>query len=311
LKDKYDIIKGFFGLKKDINNYIIKLPDLGIFPFIKFLNFKKYSDRYFNFHQIISSEYGLLAQKSYNTAISVLTEYLESINYVDKENLIKALKVFEGGKSNYKLIIKGYTGSDYYREFNQWLYEYDSYAYVKTAFFLSGLIYSLNKYGKKQKTWEKKEINLYRGMTLSYIDLLPYDKNLGNIISFPNFISSSSKLSVAENFSQRKISAQERQKSEYFSVILTIKNNYQTDWVPNAINITKLSQYQKEKERIIQPFTFYKVTKVDINIKDYIADIQLETIGKKAILEKHLKKLKKGGKLRYNLKEIIMEIINK
>ena len=304
LQNKYNIIKGFFKTKKEINNYIIKCPNLGIFPSIKLLNFKKYSDRYFNFHKIISSQYGTLTGNMYNNAVGILNDYLTSINCSNKNTLMNALKVFGKGEANSQLIIKGYTGNDYYRDFNRWLYEYDSLAYQKTSFFLSGLIYSLNLYGKQENTWENKEGILYRGMQLSYIDLLPYEKNLGNIISFPNFTSSSSKLDVAKNFSNRNGSVESRKNSNLFSVILTITNKYKIGWVPIAINVRNISEYPTEEERIFQPFTFYKVNKVDINSDKYIADIDLETIGRKSILEEELKK---GGKIRYNLKEGIME----
>ncbi len=304
LQGKYNFIKGFFKTKKDINNYVINCPNLGIFPSIKLLNFKKYSDRYFNFHKIISSQYGTLNGNLYNNAAGILNDYLTSVNCSNKATLMNALKVFEKGESNSQLIIKGYTGNAYYRDFNRWLYEYDSLAYEKTSFFLSGLIYSLNLYGKQQNTWVNKEVTLYRGMVLSYIDLLPYEKNLGNIISFPNFTSASTELSVAEGFSQRHSSAQQRKNNNIFSVILKINNKYNSGWIPIAINVRNISQYPSEEERIFQPFTFYKVKKVDINLENYTADIDLETIGRKKILEEELKK---GGKIRFNLEEGIME----
>ena len=253
---------------------------------------------------LISSQYGTLNGNLYNNAAGILNDYLTSVNCSNKATLMNALKVFEKGESNSQLIIKGYTGNDYYRDFNRWLYEYDSLAYEKTSFFLSGLIYSLNLYGKQQNTWVNKEVTLYRGMQLGYIDLLPYEKNLGNIISFPNFTSASTELSVAEGFSQRHSSAQQRKNNNIFSVILKINNKYNSGWIPIAINVRNISQYPSEEERIFQPFTFYKVKKVDINLENYTADIDLETIGRKKILEEELKK---GGKIRFNLEEGIME----
>ena len=304
LQLQYNIIKGFYKTKKQICNYIINCPNLGLFPSIKLLNFKKYSDRYYNFHKIISSQYGTLNGNIYNTAINILDEYLTSVNSSNKSTLMNALKVFGKGESNNQLIIKGYTGNDYYRDFNRWLYEYDSLAYEKTGYFLSGLIYSLNLYGNQQNTFENKDIILYRGLRLSYIDVLPYEKNLGNIISFPNFTSSSTNLNIAESFSGRNGSVDERKKSNIFSVILKIKNNHKSGWISNAINVKNISEYPNEEERIFQPFTFYKVTNIDINTDNYTADIDLETIGRKTILED---KIKNGGKIRYNLKEGIME----
>jgi hypothetical protein len=94
LQAKYKIIKGFYKTKKEINNYIIKCPNLGIFPSIKLLNFKKYSDRYFNFHKIISSQYGTLTGNMYNNAVGILNDYLTSINCSNKNTLMNALKVF-------------------------------------------------------------------------------------------------------------------------------------------------------------------------------------------------------------------------
>ena len=139
---------------------------------------------------------------------------------------------------------------------------------------------------------------------MSYIDVLPYEKNMGNIISFPNFTSSSTNLNIAESFSRRQSSVDERKKNNIFSVILKIKNNHKSGWISNAINVKNISNYPNEEERIFQPFTFYKVTKIDINTDNYTADIDLETIGRKTILED---KIKTGGKIRYNLKEGIME----
>ena len=47
--------------------------------------------------------------------------------------------------------------------------------------------------------------------------------------------------------------------------------------------------------------------KVNIDIKNYIADIYLETVGKKEILEE---KIKKGKSIEYNKNAQIMEVKN-
>ena len=57
----------------------------------------------------------------------------------------------------------------------------------KTGYFLSGLVYSLNLFGEEKSTGVDKEIILYRGVALSYINILPYKVNVGNIITFSNF----------------------------------------------------------------------------------------------------------------------------
>lgn len=70
--------------------------------------------------------------------------------------------------------------------------------------------------------------------------------------------------SISENFSGRNDSVDNRKKNK-FSVILKIKYNHKSDWIPNDITISNISQYPNEEERIFQTFTFYKVVKVDIN----------------------------------------------
>ena len=49
-----------------------------------------------------------------------------------------------------------------------------------------------------------------------------------------------------------------------------------------------------EREILFQPFSFFCVEKVDINLNEKTADIYLKTIGKKIILEKEIKKRKRN-----------------
>ena len=65
-----------------------------------------------------------------------------------------------------------------------------------------------------------------------------------------------------------------------------------------------ISMYKKEKEIIFLPFSFYYVREVQIDLYNYKADIYLETIGKKEILEE---KIKIGKQINYNEKDKIME----
>ena len=58
------------------------------------------------------------------------------------------------------------------------------------------------------------------------------------------------------------------------------------------------------KKKYFQPFSFFFVSDVQINIENYTADIYLETIGKTKILEEEIKK---GKEIVYNGKKNIME----
>ena len=56
---------------------------------------------------------------------------------------------------------------------------------------------------------------------------------------------------------------------------------------------------------MFQPFSFFHVKNVKINISDYTADIYLETIGKKEILEEQIQK---GKEIEYNKEENIIQV---
>ena len=92
-----------------------------------------------------------------------------------------------------------------------------------------------------------------------------------------------------------------------FSTFFYIKNIFKKNFIPNGINITNVSEFSKEKECLFQPFSFYYVEDVEIDLNNYIAKIYLETIGKTEILEE---KIKKGKEIEYNQKENIIQVKN-
>ena len=302
LKDNYAIIKGIFKTKKQIIDYINHYTNQdGLYFTFKVINIKKYFDYYQEFHKTISSFYGQLSHDLYYSKINILKEFLDTTNS-SSYSLMEALKVFEQGTNSKEYIIKGYTGNAYYRQFNSWLYSLNSLALEKTGYFLSGLIYSLNLFGEEKSTGVDKEIILYRGVALSYINILPYKVNVGNIITFPNFLSSSKNLSTAQSFASMNISS-----NNNFKVIFTIKYKFQNNWIPNAFNVVSISEYSGEEERLFQPYSFFLVKNVKIDTNNNSADIELETIGKTSILEEGLRN---GKRVWYNSKENVMEVWN-
>ena len=301
---KYNKIEGVFKTKKGIIKYINNYnnPEGKYFTF-KLINLTKYSDYYYKFHQKLSSFYGQLSENLYDIKINILKGFLkESESGVNHSILLKAMKNFSYGDNNKIEIIKGYTSNDYYEYFNKWLYSYDSLALEQTGYFLAGLIYSLNLYGEEAKTAINNEITLYRGVSYHYINILPYKNNIGNIITFPNFTSSSTLKSVAENFS-----IMNQNGKNDFRVIFEIKHKFKKNWTPNAVDVEPISECKGEEEKLFQPYSFFKINSVNINIKEKTADIKMETIGKTSILEEGLKN---GKKIWYNYKENAMEISN-
>ena len=93
-------------------------------------------------------------------------------------------------------------------------------------------------------------------------------------------------------FSGRNKSKEIFQNSQKFSVIYKITNHIIPNSIPCGINIQNESVYP-EKEILFQPFSFYYVKNVKFDYENYLADIELETIVKKEILEEKIRNEKK------------------
>lgn len=68
-----------------------------------------------------------------------------------------------------------------------------------------------------------------------------------------------------------------------------------------------MAKYKKEKEILFQPFSFYKVKDIKIDIAKFTADIYLETIGKKEIFEIGIKE---GKNIFYDEKNDLIQFEN-
>ena len=102
---------------------------------------------------------------------------------------------------------------------------------------------------------------------------------------------------MTNTFSNRENSKNIYQNTLKFSVIYEITNIVKENNISCGINIQELSKYPDEKEILYQPFTFYLVKDIVFNYENYTADIELETIPKKEILEE---KIKQGKKVIYD-----------
>ena len=315
LSNKYSKTINIFKTKKELIQYIRNYKNIELVESIKLVTFKKYSDTYYKFHRVIASFYGNLNPNLYQDSISLFKGFLNTpgnnIGNNDPKTLLESFELFQQIEENKKSIIQLYTNEDngkkYYPMFNKWLYQFDFIAYEKTSYFLSGIMYSLDLFGDQQKNKTSKK-KIYRGMRLSLMDLLPYKNNVGKIIVFPSFTSTTMNLETSERFSRRVDYSDEldRKSKKIFSVIFYISFDLKSNWFPNGIDVHGISSFTNEEEILFQPFTFFKITKVDINFDKNIADIDLEVIGRKEILEN---KIKNNKMIIYNMNEGIMEIV--
>ena len=292
------------------------------YTYTKVINYDEYEEYFYKFHEKISLHYGNVSEYIDNLSIfqDFLTNYEEnkllikrSDNKISRKNtLINAMKVFEKVEEqkieNYKDVIKVYTNEvdSFYKDFNRWLIELDKLAYDKISFFIADFMFCLNEYGEYTNEGVKEDIIFYRGIKLNYIDLLLYEYNKNNIITFPSFTSCSTEKEIAEGFSDRNISKKNR--NNLFSVIFEIKIKTNQKYFPLGYYIYEISKYRNEKEALFQPFTFFKIKTVNINLDTYEADIKLRAINKFDILELYIKD---KFKLEYNEIKNIVEIPDK
>ena len=320
LKDKYEIVHDVVNDQQNVIKFIndFSLEEIKPYSVIKLLTYKDYKDKYKERHFTISQFYGDLTLEKYNKNIQKMKSLIKTesqANELKNKNtnsllsgfltfdLTKDLKLLDN------LIIKEYTKNTFYGDLNKWLMSNKMNDYEPIAYFTARLMYSLNQYAKKNhKFCEENKTELHRGVKMTYSNLLPYERAKGKIILLSAFTSTSRDEALAKAWAGREDTQALYKANLKFSVVFIITNLYNKKWIPNGIDIQKESKYNYEKEILYQPFSFYYVRDVQIDNKNYMADIYLDTIGKTEILEE---KIKKGKEIEFNEKLRIMEVKKK
>ena len=309
----YDVDSSTKKAIKFIKDFSSK--DIRPFPLTKLVRIEDYFEKYKKNHKEISKFYGDLKPEDFKKNLKEIKKVIKAdekdkILKIKKEKILEGLYTFDlekDLKNLDELIIKEYTKNTFYGDLNRWLMKGKKMYYEPVAYFTSRLMYSLNTYAyKNQKFCKENEKILHRGAKLYYSCLLPYERAIDKVILFSAFTSTSESDEIAKTWAKRGKEEELFKKSSRFSVIFHIKNNYKnSQWISNSINIQSDSKYKKEKEYLFQPYSFYKVKEVEINIQNHKADITLETIGKTEILEE---KIKQGKSITYDRAENIMKV---
>ena len=204
-----------------------------------------------------------------------------------------------------KLSIEEYTKNTFYGDLNKCFMYSKINSYEPIAYLTARLMYSLNKYATIEKKYLTEEKELYIGVKLSYSNLLPYERAKGKIILLSAFISTIEDKDLAKKWAGRQNTLSLYKTNLKFSVVFIIKNCNKKEWISNAIDLQQKNEHKKVKEFLFLPFSFYYVRDVQINLKNYTADIYLDTIGKMEILEE---KIKIGREIEFNQKDGVMQV---
>ena len=257
------------------------------------MNWFSYKKEYFYLHRELSIFYGDESENAFSLNFSALGNFIKSVDFSneEKESFLSCCKIFsELNKKNYeKIIIQYLKDNNFSKTFNSLLNNKDIATYKKISYFAGNFMHCLVEYGKKAKKGINSTQNFYKGMQLSIINVLEFLKNRNLKITFPYFFSMVTNKDLVGFSSKRNISDKERKEKGFYSVILTISYFHVDGFEPCVIDLTKLAQYPDEEEYILLPFTFLKLKKIIIDSNKLIADIELEIVGKKEILEYKIK----------------------
>ena len=319
LKNKYEIVHDVVNTQENVIKFIndFSLEEIKPYSVTKLLTYYDYRDKYKERHVKISQFYGDLTYEQYNNNLKKMKSLIKTeakSNELKNKNvnsLLTGFLTFDLKKDLElldKLIIKEYTKNTFYGDLNKWLMNNKMNDYEPIAYFTARLMYSLNKYAKaNNKFCNENKKELHRGVKMTYSNLLPYERAKGKIILLSAFTSTSQDESLAKAWAGRDDTQALYNINLKFSVVFIIRNFCNKNWISNGIDIHKESKYKNEKEILYQPFSFYYVRDVQIDNKNYTADIYLDTIGKTEILEE---KIKEGKEIKFNSKLKIMEIKN-
>ena len=129
---------------------------------------------------------------------------------------------------------------------------------------------------------------------------MDFKNNINEIICFKSFISSTDDRKLAKSFCRL---------NKNFSTLIIIKYEYNENCLPDCYDISDLSCYPDEKERLFKAFSFFKIIEVQIYEYNKKAEIVLNYIGKERDFEAKLEKYNNSNNIRYNNNRNMIEII--
>ena len=316
------IVDIFVNRKEVIDDFIKRFSSKDMKPFVitKLLTERDYKDKYYIRHEKIAKYYGEFDEKLFQEAMNKIIEYVskdKNLKIPDANELIKSLMKFD--KNSFfgdiqafnQLLIKEYTNNTFYSDLNKWLLSLNKNSYEYTAYFTGRLMYCLNSFASKNKKYYNENKMIYRGIKMPYSNILIYERSVGKIIILSSFTSSTLDKNIAIEWSGRNRIEEEYEKKLVFSVMFHIENIHKENWISNGVDIHEVSEYFVEQEVLYLPFSFYYVTKVEINLDKKIADIYLRTCGKKEIIEEKIKTEKEKIIIKEENNEKIVAVVNK
>ena len=280
LMNKYPKLKGVYNIFSELKSklYTIKEIQMNNISSSNLIFFEDYIRIYIKLHYEFIRKYSLykllkskncnesqflyLVKKKYPhflpLARQLFPDKQETIDFFVKnayESESTVRKFIECDENilddNIQSYIKNYTKqSFYYKYLNKFLREGKFDAFRTLSSHIAKFIFKLYDYREKN-IHNQKTSNLYRRMCINKNDIKLYEQSVDRVICYPSFTSTSigkNKFMLSEPDSESNI------------ILLIIEQNN----TKSVVSIRDFSAFKGEEEYLFLPFSFFKITKVEL-----------------------------------------------
>ena len=248
-----------------------------------------------------------------DNCFSKIKEFLKDldINEDEKRTLLDKFEKLKNSDNFIEDAIRNYTGEGIFCYLLNRVMRNFEKGLIKLAYYLGPLLFGLNKYALEhpEKCLNKDTI-LYRKLEVSPLDKYIYKFSKEHIICFPSLTSTSTSkkneffptpLSKKTNEDPKRLKEEVNEVDDNKNeILMVIEYKHEIDNITPALDITHLSKSKYEEERLIFPFTFFRINKIENNPhkkNSYI--FYMEIINRKTIIEYDLKE-----GIKYNIESL-------
>ena len=291
------------------NNFIVNNIERNKY----FFTLEEYNNEIYKYHHMISKFYVEQTENMYSKQYFDLNDYLLNSNIQlekSRDEIMHSLVDFKDLQVNYQNIVR----SNFINDINILMENNFDLTMEKFGYFIAGFMKALDLFGKNKEAHLIVESELEKKkVQMDYDDLLKFKNNINKIISFKNFLNEIAPTSHLHGLIYKFANNISSSMSEFkmyllgrknFSVSLKIKYNHKDKkWIPNCFSVSTSAF----PEKIFQFFTFFIIKNVIINEEKETGEIELESIGRKEILEEKMCNDLEKNYIIYNSNENIFE----
>ena len=239
-----------------------------------------------------------------NDNFNKIKKYINESNVIQskyKQELIQQFESLVNRQNFVELAIRLYTKESYFCYiFNRTMRNFDE-GLISLAYFMGPFLYALNKYVKENPHLGfNKNMTLYRKIICSELDYYLYKINQHHIICFPSITSTSiEKIIFNPTRKNKEINGLAGNSQTLYNITMIFNYKHEPDNISPGILILNnkgkdnkylSNHYRTEKEAMLFPFTFARITRIREVVAGYNEfEIYFDIINRKGYIENALK----------------------